>query len=63
LIHFYKRLEEKKMGLFNFMTGLMAGVYAGVYIAQNYEVPKVSDPVTMMDKVKKLAEDYKKTDD
>jgi len=51
------------MGLFNFMTGLMAGVYAGVYIAQNYEVPKVSDPVTMMDKVKKLAEDYKKTDD
>jgi len=51
------------MGLFNFVTGFVAGVYAGMFLAQNYEIPKVSDPVTMMDKVKKLAEDYKKKED
>jgi len=51
------------MGLFNFVTGFVAGVYAGMFLAQNYEIPKVSDPVTMMDKVKRLAEDYKKKED
>jgi len=51
------------MGLFNFMTGLLTGMYAGVYLAQNYQVPKLSDPGTMLERLKEFAEDHKKKDD
>jgi len=32
------------MSLFNFTTGLLAGLYGGVYLAQNYKVPVAPDP-------------------
>ena len=51
------------MALFNFVTGFVAGIYAGMFLAQNYEVPKVTDPMTMWEKVKKIAEENKKKDD
>ena len=48
------------MGLFNFVTGLATGLYAGLYIAKHYDVPDVPDPIQLWEKVKKLAEDHKK---
>lgn len=52
------------MGLFNFATGLVAGVYAGVFLAQNYNLPQLSDPSTMLEKIKEFAEaNRKKKDD
>lgn len=27
------------MGLFNFVTGFATGLYAGLYVAKNYNVP------------------------
>lgn len=48
------------MGLFNFMTGFAAGVYTGLYLSKNYNVPEVPGPNEILDKLKKLSEDYKK---
>ena len=51
------------MALFNFVTGLVTGIYAGVFLAQNYDIPKVSDPLTMWEKIKKFAEENRKKED
>jgi hypothetical protein len=40
---------------------LGAGVYAGMYIAQNYDVPKVDEPQKVLENFKALFEDAKKT--
>ncbi|KAH8273020.1 hypothetical protein KR026_009934 [Drosophila bipectinata] len=41
-----------------------AGVYTGIYVSQNYEVPRVDDPQKLVqrlnEKVKELMEDSKK---
>jgi len=63
LIHFYKRYSDifpGKMALFNFVTGLLTGIYAGVYLSQNYNVPAVPNPASIVDKAKKFLEDNKK---
>jgi len=51
------------MALFNFVTGLLTGMYAGVFIAQNYKVPQLSDPSTMLERIKEFAEQNKKKKD
>jgi len=48
------------MALFNFVTGLLTGLYAGVYLSQNYNVPAVPNPASLVDKAKKFLEDNKK---
>jgi len=48
------------MALFNFVTGMLTGIYAGVYLAQNYNVPTVPDPTSLVEKAKKFLEDNKK---
>jgi len=48
------------MALFNFLTGILTGLYAGVYLAQNYNVPQAPNPATLVDKAKKFLEDNKK---
>jgi len=59
IVLFLDRLLEI-MGLFNFVTGMLTGFYAGVYIAQNYNVPAVSDPGSLLERAKKFLEDNKK---
>ncbi len=48
------------MSLFNFVTGFLAGVYAGLYAAKHYNVPDVPEPQTIVDKVKEVMDTYKK---
>lgn len=36
------------------------GVYAGMYISQNYEVPRVDDPSKIIQRLKEIADEYKK---
>lgn len=48
------------MGLFNFVSGFAVGVYTGLYLSKNYKVPDVPSPEDIFNKVKKIAEDYKK---
>lgn len=47
-----------------FVLTFGAGVYAGVYLSQNYNVPKVDEPQELFRKtveyVKTLSEKYKK---
>ncbi|XP_030385234.1 uncharacterized protein LOC115632285 isoform X2 [Scaptodrosophila lebanonensis] len=41
-----------------------AGIYTGIYISQNYEVPRVDDPPKLIEKlnekIRELADDHKK---
>jgi len=48
------------MGLFNFVTGVFTGLYAGIYLTQNYNVPAVPDPTSIVEKAKKFLEENKK---
>lgn len=48
------------MALFNFVTGILTGLYAGVYLAQNYNIPHAPNPSSLVDKAKKFLEDNKK---
>lgn len=48
------------MGLFNFVTGVLTGLYAGIYLTQNYNVPAVPDPTSIVEKAKKFLEENKK---
>lgn len=48
------------MGLFNFVTGFATGLYAGLYVVKHYDVPNVPDPSELFEKIKNLAEGYKK---
>ena len=48
-----------QMGVLRFFTGFAFGVYAGLYISKNYEVPYIP-PEEILEKLKKLSEEYKK---
>lgn len=37
-----------------------AGVYTGIYVSQNYEVPRVDEPGKLLEKAKEFADQYKK---
>lgn len=39
------------------------GTYFGVYLAQNYELPKVDEPKELWEKIKAFSEQYKKKKD
>ncbi|XP_034183028.1 uncharacterized protein LOC117605612 [Osmia lignaria lignaria] len=42
------------------MLTFSVGVYAGIYISQNYEVPRVDEPAKIIERIKKFADEYKK---
>lgn len=42
-----------------FLTFLV-GIYAGIYISQNYDVPRVDDPAALVEKIKDFADKHKK---
>ncbi|XP_017860996.1 PREDICTED: uncharacterized protein LOC108612576 isoform X3 [Drosophila arizonae] len=43
--------------MLKFLLTFGAGVYTGVYVSQNYEVPRVDDPPKLVEKMnKKLRE-------
>jgi len=39
-----------------------AGLYTGLYVAQNYEVPNVDDPAKILENIRIWAEQYRKKD-
>jgi Domain of unknown function (DUF4535) len=46
--------------LFNLQLYFGSGTYAGMYIAQNFDVPKVDEPEKVLDKITKMFETAKK---
>lgn len=48
------------MGLLKSLITLGVGVYAGVYMDQNYKIPKVDDPKEILKQVQEWLENYKK---
>lgn len=48
------------MGLFKAALMFAAGVYVGVYLDQNYKVPRVDEPQDLMKKLNEWLEKNKK---
>ena len=48
------------MGLFNFVSGFAVGLYSGLYLAKNYNVPDIPDPQSVYNKILKFLEENKK---
>lgn len=46
--------------MFKFLITLGIGIYAGIYISQNYEIPRVDDPNKIIERIKEFADEYKK---
>lgn len=47
--------------MLKFIVSFGAGVYAGIYAAQNYQVPRVDEPQELWRKVKDFADQYRKS--
>lgn len=43
---------------FQFSLGL--GIYAGIYLSQNYDVPRVDEPSKLVEKLKEYLDEHKK---
>ncbi|KAK9307684.1 hypothetical protein QLX08_002087 [Tetragonisca angustula] len=46
--------------MFRFLITLGIGIYTGIYISQNYEIPRVDDPSKIIERIKEIADEYKK---
>ncbi|XP_046808317.1 uncharacterized protein LOC111685038 isoform X2 [Lucilia cuprina] len=46
--------------MLKFLITFSAGIYTGIYISQNYEVPRVDEPGKIIDKIKELADEHRK---
>jgi len=59
-----KRLRSNRrvgrMGLLKFASGFVVGGYLGIYIQQNYHVPDIPAPQEILDKIKRISDEYKK---
>lgn len=49
--------------MIKFLLTFASGLYAGAYIAQNYEIDKVEDPVKLFDKATKFVQSKLSKDD
>ncbi|CAF0738574.1 unnamed protein product [Brachionus calyciflorus] len=58
----HSSLNNQKMGLLKGLVIFGAGVYAGIYACQNYEVPRVDDPQNIIKKVQDYLKQYEKGD-
>ena len=52
--------DYNQMGLFNFVSGFAIGLYTGLYVAKNYNIPDIPDPGSMYNKLLKVLEENKK---
>ncbi|CAG9832860.1 unnamed protein product [Diabrotica balteata] len=46
--------------MFRGFVSFLIGLYAGIYLSQNYDVPKVDDPTALYDKIKEFADSHRK---
>jgi len=44
--------------MFKFLLTFGAGVYTGIYLSQNYEVPRVDEPGKLIEKVSQSIKDF-----
>jgi len=50
----------RNLNMLRFLISLSIGVYAGIFIAQNYEVPRVDEPAKLYQRVVEFLEEKKK---
>lgn len=47
--------------MLKFLLTFGAGVYTGVYLSQNYDIPRIDEPKELWEKVKKFADSHRKS--
>jgi hypothetical protein len=45
--------------MLKFLITLGTGVYVGVYLSQNFEIPRVDEPAELWERIKKFADENK----
>lgn len=48
------------MGITSNLLFLIVGTYTGIYLSQNYEIPKMPSPTDIQKNIKDYLENYKK---
>ncbi|XP_017762498.1 PREDICTED: uncharacterized protein LOC108552457 [Eufriesea mexicana] len=46
--------------MFKFLITFGIGIYVGICLSQNYNIPRLDDPDTIMEKIKELKDQYRK---
>lgn len=46
--------------MLKFLITFGTGVYVGVYLSQNYEIPRVDEPAELWERIKKFVDEHKK---
>lgn len=46
--------------MFKFLITFSIGIYAGIYISQNYEIPRIDEPTKIIERIKEITDEYKK---
>jgi len=46
--------------MFKGFLSFLVGLYGGIYLSQNYDVPRVDDPGAIYQKIKDFADRHKK---
>uniref|UniRef100_A0A0B7AFJ8 Uncharacterized protein n=1 Tax=Arion vulgaris TaxID=1028688 RepID=A0A0B7AFJ8_9EUPU len=44
------------------LISLALGVYTGVYLCQNYQIPQLPGPVGLWEKIKSISKQFEKND-
>lgn len=55
-----KPFRIKSNRMFGRFFTLMVGFYGGIYVDQNYDLPRVGDPKEILSKIEKFMENYRK---
>jgi len=48
------------INMLKFLITFSLGIYTGIYLSQNYELPRVDDPSKIIEKIKEYADEHKK---
>ena len=65
-VKIFKKFKKPFKNLKNYFTlqffqlTFATGVYTGIYISQNYEIPRVDEPARLWERFKQWADSYKK---
>ncbi|KAL9905807.1 uncharacterized protein LOC119631535 isoform X2 [Glossina fuscipes] len=46
--------------MIKFLLTFGVGLYTGIYVSQNYEIPRVDEPSRIVEKLKDLIEEHRK---
>lgn len=52
--------KSELLRMFKFLVALAMGIYSGVYVSQNYDVPRVETPSELVEKIVDIIDECRK---